>query len=775
MIVNNLIRIIRKNRLDFIINLAGISVAMLICLFIFLYVKNEVTFDKYHANSDRIFRITTSLTAPTGENTNMALANPPFAHILKDRCPEIEEYACVEVEDRVTLEYEKSEFENVLLRAATPSIFKVFTYSAILGNSSEFLKSPNTIVLTQTISDKIFGKQSPLGQKITLNKKDYEVSGVIEDLPTNTDLQFSALIPSDFDGSGDLFDWGDYFVYLKTTNPDISGLNGKIEEITAEEYGEFLKQMEGFQLVHHLQPLTSIHFDNSKLADTPKGNKTMVYVFSVIALLILLIAGINYNNLTLAQIEKRAKEFSIRKTIGASKQRIVFKVIGESLANIVLASVVAVVLSVLLFPLFNKLFETDFQFSSILPVAFPLLTIFLLFGVVSSLYPSIKTAGKSFSQKQGFGLLGKSLVTFQNVVAITMIAGLFLVWNQVRFMKNAELGFNKNQLMAISIPPESETFPGKEALRQEFSALPEIKSLAFGGGGTILGNTSNWMKAIMAIEDDEGNSVQFVLNQPQIDENYIDLFGIELLEGRNFSTAISGDIDKSAIINESYARIMGWDDPIGKVLDETPPQTIIGVIKDFNFDALNNPIEPLKFTMLNEQPAYLFVRAEPKDLPVIEKQWKKLYPNEPFSFQYMDEHMASLYWKQEKDMATFSFLTLVAIIISCMGLYGLTSHFCYNRTKEIGIRKVNGAKVVEIHSMLNKDFVKWVVIAFVIATPLAYFAMNKWLENFAFKTTLSWWIFALAGLLALGIALLTVSWQSWKAATRNPVEALRYE
>ncbi len=772
--INSLLRIIRKNRLDFFINLIGLSVAMLIFIFISLYVENEVTYDDYHPDANRIFRLTTSLTSPSGQTTDMALANPPFAQILKNSCPEIEEFTCVETEGGATLKYEENEYKDINIRAATPAIFKLFSYPALLGNPVEFLKSPNTVVLTEKLANNIFGDESPLGQKITIDKKDFEVTGVIKDLPTNTDLRFSALVPSGFDGTGELVDWGEYFVYIKTSSADISNLNTKIDKLTDEKYTDLLKDMGGFKLVHHLQPLQSIHFDNSLLADSPKGNKTSVYAFSVIALLILIIAGINYNNLTLAQLEKRENEFNIRKTIGCGKSWIYYYIISESVLNVVLAAFVSIGLASLLFPMFNHLFEKSFDLLSVVKIAIPILGIFIVFGVVTGLYPAFKTTRTSL-KKQGFGLFGKSLVTFQNVVAIVMIAGLFMIWSQIRFMKNAELGFNKQQLLTISIPSEPEKFPGKEVIRQELSELPEISSLAFGGGGTNLGSSYNWMKAIMAVKNDNGDEVQFVLNQPQIDENYIDLFGIEVVEGRNFSGNNSSDKDKSVIINEAYAKVMGWTDAVGKILDETPPQKIVGIVKDFHFDALNNPIEPLKFEMLEEQPSYVFLRTEPANIKIIQKKWESLYPGEPFAFQFMDEHMAGLYQQNEKDMTIFSYLTLVAILISCLGLYGLASHFIINRTKEIGIRKVNGAKVSEVISLLNKGFIRWVLIAFVIATPVSYYAMNKWLENFAYKTSLSWWIFALAGLLALGIALLTVSWQSWKAATRNPVEALRYE
>lgn len=775
MLIKNILRTIRKNKLDFFLNLAGLSVAMLIFIFVSLYVKNEITYDNYHEGANQIFRLTTSLISPSGPATDMALANPPFAQILKDQCPEIEDFTCVEVENEITLKFGENEYKNSNVRSATPSIFKIFAYPALMGNPSDFLKSPNTIVLTESLSKNIFGDVSPLGQNITIDKKDYEVTGVIKDLPTNTDLRFSALIPSDFDGTGELVDWGEYYVYLKTTSPDISALKSKIDQLTADKYSDLHEILGDFQLVHNLQPLQSIHFDNSLLADSPKGNKTTVYAFSIIALLVLIIAGINYTNLTLAQLDKREQEFSIRKTIGCGKRWIYYHIVSESVLNVFLAALVSIGFATALYPVFNHLFEKEFDLVSVAGMAVSVLGVFVLFGVVTGLYPAFKTTKSASVKKSGFGLFGKSLVTFQNAVAIVMIAGLIMIWNQIQFMKNAELGFDKDQLVAVTIPPEPEKFPGKEVIRQEFSSLPEVKSLAFGGGGTNLGTTGNWMKAIMASKDDKGDDVQFVLNQPQIDENYIDLLGIEMLEGRNFSGNISADEDKSVIINETYARMMGWDEPLGKILDETPPQKIIGVVKDFHFDALNNPIEALKFSMLDGQPAYLFLKTEPQNIKAIQKKWASIYPGEPFEFQFMDEHMAGLYRQNEKEMTVFSWMTLVAVLISCLGLYGLASHFIINRTKEIGIRKVNGAKVGEVIFLLNRGFIRWVIIAFVLATPVSYFIMQKWLQNFAYKTNLNWWVFALSGLLALGIALLTVSFQSWKAATRNPVEALRNE
>jgi putative ABC transport system permease protein len=358
-----------------------------------------------------------------------------------------------------------------------------------------------------------------------------------------------------------------------------------------------------------------------------------------------------------------------------------------------------------------------------------------------------------------------------------MISSVFLIGKQVNYMKNHDLGLgiNKEQIVAINLPFEADNFPGTEAIRQEFSSLPEIESIAFGGNGTNLGSTEHWLKSIMVVKDEQGNDVQFVANQPVVDENYIDLFGINLVEGRNFSATRPSDKESGVIVNETYVKKMGWQEPLGKPIFEDTDQKVIGVVEDFHFDALYNPIEPLMISMMNGQPAFLFASVKPQYLKAIQDHWENTFDDIPFEYSFIDQHFATLYDKNEKEMTIFSYLTIVAIFISCLGLYGLASHFTLNKTKEIGIRKVNGARVDEIMQLLNSGFVKWVAIAFVISVPLSFYAMSKWLENFAYKTELSWWIFALAGVMALGIALITVSWQSWKAATRNPVEVLRYE
>ena len=414
-----------KNRLDFFINLFGLSIAMLVFISISIYVKNELSFDKHHKNADYIFRLTTSLTSPNGQQTNMALANTTFGHILKNTYPEVEDIVCVDIGGEYTIKYADYEFKQINIRAASPSIFTVFSYPVTEGSVQEFLSSPNTIVLTESLSKKIFRGSPPLGKVITVDNENYTVNGIIEDLPANTDLQFSALTYSTINGTEELVDWGDYFVYCKLNSTDNEVLKTKINELTNEKYSGILEQMGGFTLSHNLQPLQQIHFDNTLLADTPKGNKKMVYLFSGIAFLILVIAAINYVNLNIAQLKRRQNELAIRKIIGCSRRWILIHVLSESFLNFLIAAILALSLSLLILPLIDDLFDKQFSGITIIQQIIPLLLVFSIAGILSGIYPAYKINKMQTAKQQSFSRFGKILVTFQNGISIIMIAAVF--------------------------------------------------------------------------------------------------------------------------------------------------------------------------------------------------------------------------------------------------------------------------------------------------------------------------------------------------------------
>jgi ABC-type antimicrobial peptide transport system, permease component len=562
----------------------------------------------------------------------MALANTAFAHSIMDNCPEIEDILCVSTEGDCKIEYGDIEFDHINIREATPSIFDFFSYPVIQGNIHDFLTTPNTIVLTESLAEKIFQEVPPIGQTLVISKENFIVNGIIEDLPSNTGLQFSALYFSRASSNNDFLDWGDYFVYCRIPEGVSSGMIQKLDEQTNEKYTEILKEVGDIKVSHHFQSLESIHFDNSLIADMPKGNKKMIYLFSFIAFLILIIASINYINLNIAQLQKRQKELLIRKINGCGKNWILIHILSESAINFLLAAILSSVWALVLLSCINQLFNKQFTEYSIINNLLPLMLLSIAFGFISGIYPAYQVVKSNISRKSHFGNFGKTLVIIQNSISIVMLAGVFLVIKQVQYMKNHDLGLEiaKDKIVAIELPFASENFPGTEVIREKLSQLKEVDKIAFGGNGTNLGNKDSWMRAIIAVKDEDGNDVQFVANQPRIDENYIDLFGIEIIKGRNFNRHLKSDEQWGVIINKTYANAMGWQDPIGKSIFEDTQHNVIGVINDFHFDALYNPIEPLAFFMNNVQPTYLFASIQPKDIGLIQTFLGRDFQNSSF-------------------------------------------------------------------------------------------------------------------------------------------------
>ncbi len=763
-----------------VVNYLGLSMAIAVILLISMYVKNEFTFDKFHKNSGRIYRLTTTLTTPGGEY-KVAFANTAFAYKLRNDVPDVEDVACISESNSFLLKYENQALHESNIRFSTPGIFRLFNYSVINGDPGKMLSEPNTVVLTKTLSDKLFSKKDPLGEVVLFNDITYNVTGVIGDLPGNTDLKFNALLSAPVNGSEDIAAWNDYYSYILVNEKHSEEIQEKIDRIAESVYKPiFARENLNLSRTYKMQPLTKIHFDTSYLADTPKGNKTTVYIFLCISFLILVLAYINYVNLNLAQALKRCREFRIRKTLGLGRNGIMLQIFGESALTAFLSFILALAIVLYILPAFNSLADTDFnpRFLIDLPLMAIIVTVIFLLGMISGIYPATNlftivnsNDSNGYDLKNGPARITRGLVSLQFVISISMICVIIGINKQINHMQSYNPGFDREHILAINL----NSFNGKSVnilpFKQELSTAFKVGS---GGGGTNLGSSEEWMKPLYEVVNENGQEVKFILNMPEVDDNYLNLFNIQLVEGRNFSKDHS-DLNGSIIINEEYARIMDWKEPLGKKMFKDSGSKVIGVVKDFHFESLHNRIEPLAFRYNENNPSYLFVKASSDRVDYIRSVWRKYHKDIPFEYEYVSDILTSQYQKDEKQKKIFGYLSLLAMIISCLGLYGLTSVFITRRIKEIGIRKINGASTSEILKMINTDFLTLVIIAFIVACPVAWFAVHKWLENFAYKTALSWWIFALAGILALGIAILTVSWQSWRTAARNPVEALRHE
>ncbi len=771
------------NKRHAIVNFLGLSLAIAVIIIIALYVKNELTFDKFHKNSDRIYRLTTTLKTP-GAEYHVAFANTGFAHKILEKLDGIENIACLSKTGSYVIKYQDKLFRDNNIRYSTPAVFDIFSYNIIDGNPKNMLTEPNTVVLTGSLSKKLFGDKDPVGESVLFNDVNCTVTGVIGDLPLNTDLKFTALLSSSVNGSEDLMAWNDYYSYILVNKNYSHNLQSDIDKLAEETYVPLFKAGNlNLSRTYQVQPITQVHFNTSYLADTPKGNKTTVFVFLCIACLILIIATINHINLNLSRAVNRLKEFSIRKISGSGKKNVITQLLVESVLNTLLAAFISIFFISMFLPVFNKLADTGFNeniFTNI-SVMITLLGVVFFIGIISGFYPSlyllrIINSNRNFKLpvKMGFNKVSKGLVTFQFVFSIAMISLIIGVNKQIKHMENFNLGFNKEHILAIDLNSVKNSLGNLNPLRHELSSG---FLTATGGGGTQLGTNGEgeWIRPVRDLVNEDGQDVQFILNMPDIDENYLNLFGIKVIEGRNFSKDHPSDYDQSIIINKAYAKIMAWNEPIGKRMYNDSKLRVIGVVDDFHYASLHNPVEPLAFRFNDKTPSYLFVKTSPSQIDHIKTTWHKYFKDALFEYKFVDDNYEVQYQKDEKQKTILGYLSLIAIFISCLGLYGLSSFYLTNRIKEIGVRRVNGAKISEILLFLNKDFVKWVFIAFIFAIPIAWYALHKWLENFAYKTSLSWWVFILSGSVALILALFTISLQSIKAATRNPVEALRYE
>ena len=773
------LRNLLRNKLLSVINIAGFSVGLAVSFLIILWITYEVGFDKFHENAENIYRVVTELDI-NGSPDNFANTPAPLGPAFKEEFPEVLEYTRCSGIGKTLITCGKNQFWGDIF-AADESIFKMFSLRLQTGNPETIFSSPHSIVLSQNMAERYFHGKNPLGQTISVgfdNQQIYTVTGVLENIPSNSQFHIDFLLP--FIRIAGNSGWGirNYTTYILLNNQnDYKGLQNKLPQFMEKYWPDKDTKL-------HLQPFTRIHLFSDLRSDLSSNvHYTRLILYAAIALMILLLASVNFINLSLAKSTLRNKEIGIRKITGASNKQLKSQFLCESFMVTFVSFLLAIPLIYFFLPVFNEFIDKDIVFNQLfnfrsVAVVFGLL---IVLSFVNGLYPAFVLSsyhpvgilkGNFNSYQHSVTHVRQTLVIFQFVVAIFFISGTLLIKSQLNFMKHKNLGFNKEQV--IIIPAFYDEVKQKsDLLAGEIRKSAYVKEISFTSYlPTEWGYSQNvWWEGM---EGNENKQMSWIA----ADENFVDLMGIKLKLGRGFDKNLESD-KHAYIINEEAAKEIGWDMPLGKLMDITEKGEVIGVVGDFNFKSLHNTIAPVAIKVFPGIYKYLYIKTMPNSVSAALKDvktiWSELLPDMSFEFTFLANSLDEVYKKEAKENKILNYINLFAILIAAMGVLGLSSLLVTNRIKEIGIRKVNGAKVSEILSMLNKDFIKWVSIAFVIATPVAYYAMHKWLENFAYKTSLSWWIFALAGLLALGIALLTVSWQSWRAATRNPVEALRYE
>ena len=775
------LRNIKRYSVHSILNLSGMAIGMACAILILFWVQDEWSYDRHYEHADDLYRVIEKQNSPNGEVTLFAPTLSVVVPALKNEYSEIIRYSRI-IHTPLTLK-KGDEFIEETVVAVDKDFFKMFSIRFVRGDINTAFNDSHNIVITEETAHKYFGNEDALGKTLPSRGFLVTVTGVVKPLPHNSHIRFDFLISTDFlvEPGARINDWEDRgrshsYVELK---------KGTDSQLVDQKIQNFIKtHKKGSDAEILLQNIKKIHLYSSRkyIYDiSGNGDITYVTILGLIAIFILLIACINFMNLSTAQSVLRAREIGVRKVAGANKQKIITQFLGESLLIVFVATVIAMILVELLLPGYNtlvgKLLDVDYHRVGLY---IGLITIVLFCSLLAGSYPAFYLSSLNpsdiirgvINKDPGNANFRRVLVIFQFTLSIVLIVCTIIIGNQLKYMQNKKLGYNKDNIGYFMFPIRPGD-PKLEALKKELCNNPDIVSVTKGNSPINLEATSG---GYTWAGKKAGDDVLF--HRLDTDEDYAKTFQLELKDGRFFSSEFPTD-NTAVVINEKAAEVMGLKNPVGEVL--TTPRgaklTIVGVLKDFHIQSLHYKIEPL--IVKKGASNNLFVKMKPDHIPAtvesINKTFKSFNPGLPLDFHFLDDDFDNLYRTEQRMSKIFGYFSLLAIIISCLGLIGLSLFMTELRTKEIGIRKVNGAKSFEIFSLLSKEYIVWVLVSILIASPIAWFAMHRWLENFAYKTELSWWIFALTGLLALGIALLTVSWQSWKAATRNPVEALRYE
>ena len=763
-----------KNKLYSSLIIGGFAIGFTASILIALFYSAEHNVDKHFARHEKIYRLYDAKKNDSGLDYKINAVIAEHYPDVETACPLAFSYFPITLKDPETRNYTRVEY----IISTNDDFFDVFSVPVLSSMEEKPFSQLNSAVITESVAKKLFGDENPLGRTIKEEFFTATVTAVMQDLPVNSSFKAELLLNSENEdflmaqacNDGVCINPVEHFLLLKNDiDPDdfSDKMNASI--------GQFNTTTDSLAL----QSLSDIYLSPTKLGWTDehtKGNSKMLFIFMAIAILIILLSSINYLNYTVSMQYAKMKEIGINKTNGAGKPHLLIDSLIEVTLGILIALAISIVLVSLLLPTTETLFGReihlpDVNLQHLLPVFLGTIACIILLNSLAPIYILSQFNIVEFLQggrkKNGKQIGRQLMLTFQLTVSIALIAVVMLIFKQLQYVKHYDLGFNEEHLVRIELPW---LFENQTALRNEISDLSFVSSSALSNG--YPGNINMSMGS--GVEDDE-----FMVNCIYVTENFMKTMGVQLLDGRNF---LAGDKGKSCLMNEAAVKRYGWENIDGKKFKSGREggYDVVGTVNNFNVESLHSSLSPVALIYESDREYNtLSLRLIPgnigQQISELRKIWKSMLPDDPMEFTFYDDQFQAMYIKEDKLSKSISFFSFIAIVLTCMGILGQIFLISLNRTKEIGVRKVNGATVSEILVLLNKDFVIWVVVALVIASPIAYYAMSKWLENFAYKTTLNWWIFALAGVLALGIALLTVSWQSWRAATRNPVEALRYE
>ncbi len=785
------LRSLLKDKAYSVINILGLTIGITCSLFLLMYIFDEFSYDRYHKNADNIYRIVSNIKEPDNAFT-WASTQMPLRDELRDNYPEVVNAVRFDGMNNNVYKKDDAQFAEEDFYLTDSTVFDMFTYEFMAGDPNTALDNPFSMVLTETIAKKYFKDPTQaVGQSIqNAQGEDFKITGVIKDVPLNSHFRFNALVSRNTRPNAQ-GGWGGFGVFTYIQLPegyDLSKMNASLEKIIKEKVNPVFERA-GVKVQYELQPILRIHL-YSKIQDEAEagGDISYIYIFSVVAAFMLIIACINYINLATARSANRAKEVGIRKVMGSQRNQLIAQFITESVVVAVIALLVSLALIYLLLPAFNTLANKQISFSYILQreVLLSLIGIVVFTGIVGGSYPAFYLSGFNpvnvlkgkLSAKGGSIYFRKTLVVVQFALSIFMFISTLVVFDQLQYLRNKDLGFDKEQVLRIQLS-------GRAQVEKAQTLVDKIKqSSEVAGVGMANSSPGQGIgKALFQVEDAEGKMVQRGVDLFGADYDFVKTMGMEIVQGRDFSRDVASDTTYAVLANESMVKRMGWKDPIGRRFtndDGSFEKRVVGVIKDYHQNSLYDPIEPL-IILLDKNNNYVFVRTQPgdvqKSIAAVEKSWKEIFPNGAFEYSFLDQDFDSQYKGDQKRSQIFMAFSGLTIVIACLGLLGLAAFTTQQRTKEIGVRKVIGASIQGLVTLVAAEFFVLVGIGILLAFPAAWYFTDSWLQNFSFRIQLNeeWLTFVVSGLIAFLITSVTVGYHVMRAALANPVHALRDE
>jgi putative ABC transport system permease protein len=769
-----------------ILNILGLTLGISSALFLIIYVADEVSYDRYHEKADRIYRVSSKITEPDDQFT-WNVAQIPFGPQVVQDYPEVQSFVRFINMPRSLYKYEDKEFNEENFFYADSTLFDIFTYEVVKGEVKSALLEPKKIILTEKIASRYFGSTDPIGKTLTTGTDTYEVTGVIKDVPFNSHFRFEALASRN-NLPKQLGSWGNFGVFtylLFPENFDVRAFESKMQNM----YTAYMKPIFGpmnIKIEYILEPITRIHLYSTNAGEPePTGSITYVRVFGLVAIFLVLIAAMNYMNLATARSTRRAREVGLRKVVGSRRLPLVLQFLSESVIFTLISLIISVVLLVVLLPKFNELAGKSFNLHVIYSgvVLLSLLVVILVVGIFGGSYPAfflsrfspVTVLKGEITQGSAGSLFRKILVVIQFTVSVIMIVCTMVVFRQLNYLKTMDQGFDQKNVIGLQLNGAmGRKYP---VLKQVLLDNPNIKYVT--STNSAVGEGSG--KLIFNVETDQGMA-QKGINFAVVDHDFIETLGIKMVNGRDFQQDMPSDTLSAVVVNETFVNRMGWKEPIGKKIEAGDANTlrarVIGVMKDYHQTGMYNGIESL---LLAYRPRnnVVYIKLTGNDteptLSYIETRWKEVFPGEPFMYTYLTERFNRQFEADEKRGLVFTMFTILAILIACLGLFGLASYMVEQRTKEIGIRKVFGANESVILRLISKDFLILVTIGIVIAIPIAYYFMSNWLENYVYRTKIGIPLLIGAALLTILITFITISYKAYQAAVMNPANSVKTE